>query len=351
MRKLNLSGIALIVLLLGSCNQKPKNNTEAENVKYFRQLLFTESPVDLERGSYPITADEAKTINNYKFSYDASGKLHTVEYNRNGVLLGYSSLGAAKIEYTYEGDKQVKKFYDEKGVQSKKDEVRVFEYTTDANGMRTGLRFLNDSLQPAENRNKIHKFTWEKMPDGMIREMRYNLEGKEVVMNPFCPFYELRFSYNDKGFLTRMANYDNDTLYNCTAENCGDVGVSYFKFDNNENGDVLSFSVHNTTGRLSNLYWGWAKRVNTYDSRGNVTETAMYDQDDEYVGGKGVPLTQNTYDEHGALVKRVFMDASKAIMNNPQNGVATLEYKYDAEGRRTEVVQYDKDGVVVPAKN
>jgi hypothetical protein len=217
--------------------------------------------------------------------------------------------------------------------------------------MRVGLRFLNDSLQPVENRNKIHNFIWEKLPDGMIRELRYNLAGDSVVMNPFCPFYELRFSYDANGYLTRMANYDNDTLYNCTAENCGDVGVSYFKFENNEKGDVLSFSVHNTTGRLSNLYWGWAKRINVVDENGNVIETSLYDQDDEYLGGKGVPVTQTTYDEHGAMVKRVSMDKNKAVMNNPQSGVAINEYKYDAEGRRTETIQYDKEGMVIPAKN
>ena len=61
---------------------------------------------------------------------------------------------------------------------------------------------------------------------------------KETIMNPFCPFFELRFSYNDKGYVTRMANYMADTLYNCTAENCGDIGVSYFTFEPNEDGDV-----------------------------------------------------------------------------------------------------------------
>ncbi|MEZ4999713.1 MAG: hypothetical protein R2744_03225 [Bacteroidales bacterium] len=47
-------------------------------------------------------------------------------------------------------------------------------------------------------------------------------------MNPFCPFYELRFEYDDNGFVTRMSNYQADTLYNCTAENCGDIGSLIF---------------------------------------------------------------------------------------------------------------------------
>jgi YD repeat-containing protein len=166
-------------------------------------------------------------------------------------------------------------------------------------------------------------------------------------MNPFCPFYELRFTYDASGYVTRMANYDNDTLYNCTAENCGDIGVSYFVFKNNEQGDLLEFSVHNVTGQMSNLYWGWAKRVNVVDANGYVVETTLYDQDNEFLGGKGIPVTQSVYDEHGAMIKRISMDKDKNVINDPNNGVAITEYKYDETGRRIETLRYDKDGKVV----
>lgn len=184
----------------------------------------------------------------------------------------------------------------------------------------------------------------------MIQELRYNLAGEEVVMNEFCPFYELRFSYDVNGFVTRMANYKGDTLYNCTAENCGDIGVSYFLFENNENGDLLNFSVHNASGQLSNLYWGWAKRTNIVDANGYTIESTQFDQDNEFLGGKSLPVTKSEYDEHGALVKRISMDKDKNIANNPGDGVAITVYKYDEQGRRIETVQYDKDEVLVVKK-
>ena len=63
-------------------------------------LQFSETPYDIEKGTHPLTADEAKTINNYKFTYDNSGRLLSVEFVRNNVLLDYSSMqGAAKITY------------------------------------------------------------------------------------------------------------------------------------------------------------------------------------------------------------------------------------------------------------
>ena len=171
----------------------------------------------------------------------------------------------------------------------------------------------------------------------------YNLANEEVVMNPFCPFYELRFSYNDKGYMTRMANYKADTLYNCTAENCGDIGVSYFTFSPNDKGDVEKFSVFNVFGQMSNLYWGWSKRVTRFDKNGYPLEVEIYDQDDELVGGKLVPIEQSTYDSHGALVESKNLDSKRNLFNDPGNGVAVTEYKYDNMGNRTETLYFDKD--------
>ena len=343
----NLLFFAVAAIVLNSCSPKQAQTEAQSNVKYYRNLLFSETSWDLERGSHELSADEAKNVNNYKFTFNENGQIASVEYNRNDSLLNYSSMGAAKITYTYEGNLQIKRFFDEKGAPTKNGGVSVFEYTLNDNGMRIANRFLDETGQPVENRNSIHNYVWTKMPDGMIQEKRYNLAEEMVIMNPFCPFYELRFSYDGNGYVTRMANFDNDTLYNCTAENCGDVGVSYFQFENNDKGDLLTFSVHNTTGRMSNLYWGWSKRVNVFDENGYVTETAMYDQDNEYLGGKNTPVTQTVYDEHGAPVKRISMDKDRNVINDPNSGVAITEYKYDEAGRRIETLIFDKEGNVV----
>jgi len=342
--------LALIGVGFFSCSPKPALKSQ-DNVKYYRNLLFSETPWDWERGSYPLTAEEAKTINNYKFTLNDNGQIVSIEYNRNDTLLGYSGMNAAKITYTFEGDKQVKRFFNEKNEPAKNGGASIFEYTVNNEGMRVALRYLDENGQPVENRNNIHNYVWSKLPDGMIKEIRYNLAEEETIMNPFCPFYELRFNYDANGFVTRMANFNNDTLYNCTAENCGDIGVSYFLFKNNEKGDLLEFSVHNVTGQMSNLYWGWSKRVNVFDTNGYVIETNMYDQDDEYLVGKGVPVTQSVYDEHGAVTKRISMDSNKNIFNDPSSGVAITEFKYDETGRRTETLRFDKDGNPVQSQS
>jgi len=339
-----LGVVALIIAGLSACNQaKAKKSTNSGTV-YYRNLLFSETPWDLERGARELTPQEASDINSYKFTYDDTGRLLSVEFVRGHEPLGYSSMGgAAKVTYEYSDNKQIKHFFDENGQQIESGGAYTNEYTLDDSGSRRGLKFFGKDGQPVENRNKIHSYLWVVLPDGMVQEKRYNLANEETIMNPFCPFYELRFSYNDKGYVTRMANYMENVLYNCTAENCGDIGVSYFEFDPDEFGDVLSFSVYNVTGQMSNLYWGWSKRVSKYDENGYVLETAVYDQDNEYIGGKSVPVTQYTYDKHGALIETSNMDKDRNIINSPDNGVAITEFKYDEKGNRTETVRYDKD--------
>ncbi len=270
-----------------SCAPKTSEKTVESNVKYYRHLQFSETSYDLEKGLRELTAEEAQTINNYQFTYDESGRLTEIKYGRGDVMLSYGSMrGAAKITYTYSGNKQIKHFFNEKGEQIDSQGAYAAEYTLNDDGTRAALAFFDKEGNTVENRNNINRYTWKTLPDGLLQEIRYNLANESVVMNPFCPFYELRFKYDEKGFTTRMMNFEADTMYNCTAENCGDIGVSYFEFKNSPQGEVLSFSVHNTVGQLSNLFWGWAKRINQIDENGYNIETAVFDQDDEYLSGK-----------------------------------------------------------------
>lgn len=348
-RKLTIPAIAAILMIAaisctGTKSQKEKLHS---GVEYYRAVQFSETPYDIEKGIRPLTEADAKKINSYKFTYDDAGKLLSVEYQRNNVLLDYSSIGAAKITYTYNGNMQTKQWFNSKNEQIQNGGVYAAEYSQNNDGVRVGMMFYDKEGNMIENRNGIHSWTWSILPDGMVKENRYNLKGEEVVMNPFCPFYELRFTYNDKGFVTRMANYMADTLYNCTAENCGDIGVSYFTFKPNEQGDVESFEVFNVTGQMSNLYWGWSKRIQKFDENGYVTETAYFDQDNEPVAGNQVPVTRYAYDEHGAVVETKSFDKNGNLMNNPSNGVAIVQYRYDDAGNRVETLNFDMNNVAV----
>jgi YD repeat-containing protein len=348
--KMTMPVILTLVFGLGlvSCTGETTKKDKHTGVEYYRNLQFSETPFDIENGTYPLTAEEAKSVNSYKFTYDDNGRLLSVEFVRGDVLLGYSSMGgSAKIVYNYIGNKQIKHFFNKDNEPIESGGAFTAEYSLDENGIRNGLMFKDKEGAMIENRNNIHNYTWIILDDGMVQEKRYNMTGEEVVMNPFCPFYELRFSYNDMGYVTRMANYMGDTLYNCTAENCGDIGVSYFLFEASEKGDLESFSVFNVYGQMANLFGGWSKRMNKFDENGNVVETAVFDQDDEYVAGNSIPVFQRVYDSHGSVTEVRNMDKDRNIINHPESGVAITEYKYDEIGNRTETIKYDKDRVEV----
>ncbi|MBN2348534.1 MAG: hypothetical protein JXJ22_06850 [Bacteroidales bacterium] len=339
--------IVTLVVFLNSCNQQGSQTADFEKVQHYRHLLFTETPWDSIKGAYKLTLEEAKTINNYKFSYDEDQRLIQVEFCRGDSLLDGSRLGAAKVAISYEDGKEIRHYFNKNNEpQTVNGDVFKAVYDLDETGFRTGLKFYGKDDQPVENRNNIGYYTWSKTPLGMIKENRYTLAGEETVLNPFCPFYELRFSYNEKGIVTRMANYEKDMLYDCTAENCGNIGVSYFDFTINDEGGLLGFSVHSTTGQLSNLYWGWARFTQSLDENGYVTERVNYDQDDELLGGKMVPIVEYSYDESGSLVEEKNLDASRQLMNN-NDGIAIRKYKYDEYGNRIETVSLDKDMVEV----
>ena len=137
-------------------------------MEYYRNLQFSETPYDIEKGTHPITAEQAKTVNSYKFTYDKTGLLLSVEYVRNNVLLGYSSMqGAAKITYEYGDHKQTKHFFDKDNKPIESSGVFALEYALDSNGNRVGLMCLGKDGSMIENRNKIHSWQWSVLPDGV----------------------------------------------------------------------------------------------------------------------------------------------------------------------------------------
>jgi hypothetical protein len=313
----------------------------APGVKHFRHLQFSETPYDVVKGIYPLTDEEAKTINNYTFTYNDKGQPVSIEFKRGDLILGYSNMGFAKEEISYTDSTEVHRFFDKDGKQVDSDGAFVHVYKTGKDGLRIGLSYLDKDGNVTANRNDIAYYIWKQLPDGMVKENRFNMKNEEVILNPFCPFYELRFSYDPNGYCVRMANYMADTLYDCTAENCGEVGVSYFAFENNDKGALTKFSVFNSHGQMSNLYWGWSRFENTLDENGNVTESFYWDQDNEPLGGKTNPLTLNKYDEHGSLVERQFMDKDRKLVVRQGPDAAVIKYTYDEKGNPADTTYFD----------
>jgi hypothetical protein len=335
--------LSVLILVLAVISCQSGNKTTDSGIRYYRHLRFSETPFDLFIGNHEITSDEAQSVNHYKLIYDEESRLISIEYMKGDELLRESSTGASRILINYEGNKEIHHFFDHKGEPTTWSGVTTAVYELDEYGTRKGLQFLDEEGILTENRNGIAWFEWQVLPTEQVRENRYNLKGEETVLNEFCPFYELRFTYDDEGWVTNMANYQGDTMYNCTVENCGDIGVSFFAFEHNDAGDLTSFTVRSLTGQLSNLYWGWARFENKYDEKGYTIENVMYDQDDEPLSGMSVPVTQMVYNEQGSVVERKNMDIARNLINDPESGVSVVRYVYDETGHPTDTLRFNSD--------
>ena len=342
MKKSILFLVTIVFVLsagLFSCKTSSKDNG---NVKFFRHLQFSETQYDRMMGTHPITAKEAENVNHYRFTYNDKGQVTEVAYMRGNNLLGYSQLGGAKVVIDYTDSTETLHYFDKDGKPLQSDGAAALVYKLDNNGKRIGLSFIDNSGKKILNRDSVLYFVWKILPDGMVQERRYDINNKETIRSKFCPFYELRFSYDDKGRCTRLANYQGDTLYSCTAENCGEIGVSYFKFKSNEAGDLENFSVFNAKGIPSNLYWGWSSFNNKFDENGNLVRSDYYDQDGEPLSGKTNPTTTYTYDEHGAVTEVHYFDKSmKPFPNQRANGAAMVKYSYMETGQPKDTLRFD----------
>jgi len=327
-------------VLMSSCTSATKNEG-VSSTRHYRHIQFSETSYDDIKGVYPISDDEAKTINNYTFTYNESGKPSSVSYMRGDKILGYSAMGFAKLEIAYSDSTEILHFFDKDGVAVNSDGVFAFVYKLNPEGNRIGLSFLDKNGQAQSNENNIAYYVWKVLPDAMIQEKRYNKENVEVVMNPNCPFYELRFSYDANGYCVRLANYMADTLYDCTEENCGEVGVSYFLFKNNEKGALTDFAVFNSHGQMSNLYSGWSKFQNTLDENGYVVKSFFWDQDNEPLQGVRSPQTITKFDEHGAVIERQFMDKDNNLVIRKGPDAAVVKYTYDEVGSPADTAYFD----------
>ncbi|MDZ7633997.1 MAG: hypothetical protein U5L72_05970 [Bacteroidales bacterium] len=110
-----ISLAALAIAGTSACNQAPAKKSAQTGTVYYRNLLFSETPWDTERGTRELTVEEAKDVNSYKFIYDDDSRLLSVEFVRGDELLSYGSLGGAAQDHltSIADNKQIKRFFDE----------------------------------------------------------------------------------------------------------------------------------------------------------------------------------------------------------------------------------------------
>jgi hypothetical protein len=266
------------------------------SVRYYRHLEFNhDSPHVSYAGVYEITVEQAKTVEHYEFVYGTDGRLAEIrnfssEQWRNHPL---THLGAFRTAYTYEGDREVRRFYDRDGkrVQNLR---KVYEevYSYDKSGFKCGLEFHDLAGKPMESNWGIARYAWEKKGD-MVIERRYDLKGNLAPLSPFFQFHISGLKYDRLGHFERHYNL-NDKLEVVNS----DFGVACYQDTVAANGNLVGLVYLDKDGKIVPSPWQFAIVHQTYDKDGNVIAEEMDDRD-------GVFLWRSTfaYDAAGKLIE------------------------------------------------
>ena len=91
------------------------------------------------------------------------------------------------------------------------------------------------------------------------------------------------------------------------------------------------------------LLKGMASLQRAYDSAGNVTEEAYFDGSGRPVVAEcGYARVVRTYDEGRRLASESYYGPQGEPV--PVSGAVRVEFRYDAEGKRSEVIRFDEKG-------
>jgi len=342
-----MRGAAAIVLLSAAIAVTAKDGA-ANGVAYFAALPFRESPFPNLRGIHPLTVEQARTRNHYRFEYDARGRVVRVSFRlgdraRDPNHTANHFFLSASVAIEYEEGREVRRFFDRFGAPTTvRGDVFREVFLLDEAGWRRELLFENERGERIENAWGVARYRWTIEPDGAVIEERFDMAGKPAALRPNFPFYRLRLRYGPEGWLALMQNIDEN---GGLVEN--DTGAAQDKLEFNAAGDILAWNVLNAKHEPT--------RGNGPDvARGVIApgpfgaETGIRFED---AAGRPIPNaygfwgSRTEYDERGNMVARAFLDAEGKPAPHGEAGYVHLRMSWDKTGmNRLGLAYFDADG-------
>lgn len=267
----------------------------APTVHYFRHLPFNHnSPYLPYVGLDEITAEQAKTTEHYEFVFDDKSRLVEIrnfssEAWRNHPL---THLGAFRTTFTYEGPKEIRRFFDKSG-RRVTNLRKVYEevYALDPHGAPTSLTFFDLRHRPMASNWGIARYTWERVGDRVI-ERRYDLKGALAPMAPTFDFHISAFQLAANGRFESHCNL-NDRLEVANSP----MGIACYSDVTASDGRLLGLTYYDRDGKVVNSPWRFAIVRLTYNAKGEPVEEENVDRN-----GELVTRTTLAYDGAGKLL-------------------------------------------------
>jgi len=338
--------ILLLFLILVTMQVAGQN----QYTKYYKHLVFRETPYAQVRGRIEISRERTKNENHYKFTFNDKNKPILIEYlygdkqisrKRAGIMDGFRNI-YSKTVMSYQENLEIRTFYDTKGMQCKNGMnvfKEVYEYNNE--GKRIGVKFYDRDNKLTNNTWNIAEYIWKPVGKYNMIEKRKNVKGEYVNMRPYYHFMTTLYKYTKDGMLISMNHIDEshnlindfDNEYGISmdkAEYDNNLNLIGFKFYNTKkehtigsflksaggkieydtNGNCINYATINLDGRLM-ISRGKAYDVYKFDTFGNNIEVAHYGLNQQPVEFRGYSKINFIYDTKNPSKKRKVLTLKK----------------------------------------
>jgi hypothetical protein len=303
--------------------------------KYFKHLIFRETPYSKTEGRIPITKQESENENHYRLSYDSLNRLTLIEYRyadqlihraRAGMMDGFRAVhGKTVIQYL--DNTEIRTFYDTDGSQTQ-NSMNVYQevYQYDKNNNRVSLAFYDKNNKPVNNTWNIAEYQWERYPDNTVFEKRKDKSGNYVTMRPYYKFLNTIYKFRENGMLISMHHVDDNKK---PIDDESGVAIDEAKYDNHNNLVAFRFYDSNKNPVIGSFLKSGGGQI-FYDQRGNCIKYATVDNKGNLmISSRSKAYDLFTFDKYGNLVERGPYGLENQLLEF--RGVTKIKYIYNTE--------------------
>lgn len=344
----------------------------AETIKYYRNMVFRESPIEDYRGRYEIDATTAKDVIHFRFHYDDKNRL--IEVSRrvgdqltqnDGSFPGFF-WWAPRVKIEYSPGRETRWFTDVAGERTAAHgKVFRMEFSLDAQGRRSRLNYFDQDGKPVDCEWGIHEYRWTHPAKGVVIEERSNLTGEPATMRSDLLFQRVRLEFGKDDLLDFVYNIDAngelvDNPHGAAVDrivydlqqnfirwqvydkarrpkngNSPMVAMGEYTYD--EHGNSLSLRGYGEQGENRGFAWSGGMERFLYDQRGNITSMGNTDLD-----GKLVREQRVEYSADGTRLDwlKHYDGTGKP---DPKARFFALNIRYDEKGRAVSGKPYDAE--------
>lgn len=366
--RLAIYTILIVFLYLGS------NAVFAQKTKYYRHLVFRETPFSDIKGIHPIDKETSKKETHYRFVYDVQNRLVEVSHRLGDFIINQNDNWdsfiwfSPKMTISYTKNQEIRHFYNrlnEKVEAHGKMYKAVFDLNSE--GKRTAMKIYDKAGDPSENAWGIHKYHWDILQDGNVIEKRFNLQNEPKTIRPNFTFFTVRLEFGNDDMLDFIYHIDDEgTIINNSMK----AGMDRIVYDQEGNfsrwmvfdkelkpveGNAPEFAIgehlydakgnkvelrgFDVIGKLKAMPTGVARVLNTYDQYNNQIEVKTLDLE-----GNILQYVKREYSNDGRRIEWwKHLDANGKLTMIPQANYAAIKFEYDAEGKMAGRKRFDAD--------